>query len=413
MEENKKEKMNKTTKIIIILVVVLLILIAFGVGGYLAYNYSYERKSTGTEWGDTYYSFLKTVKEADEDRIQEVGLTKDVKTAKVNFVQVNKEENPKMVLSYEDDNETYTNIYFIEQEQKVNVITYNHPTTLKLMYNRDLDRYLWYLYSKENDENMYKSLEKIMKDTKTAEPTTEENESEAVFADYTFKDSELESKLDVAEGEILTISKFDKTFIEVALDEENVQEINFEEKDRELKQIITSSVEEYKPKEEIVTEEIKTKTTEKDTILDKKQEEIKQLEEKKKAEEEAARKAVEEEAKSKAEEEAAKKAAEEAKKAQNSKITKEQAAKLAEKIDGTLDSETGFDIGYSLEAMIKDSSGLEYYLFRVRWLVDHSHWSTIDGVAISVDGKKWKKVDIYDNYRDGQTIREIYSEGTF
>ena len=413
MEEKDSKKISKTTKTIIVLVIVLAIIIAFGIGGYFAYNYSYVSKSTGTEWGDTYYSYLKSVKEADEEKIKDAGLTKDIKTAKVEFIQVNKEDNPKMALTFEKNNESYTNIYFIEQEQKVNVITYDHPTTLKLMYNRELDRYLWYLYSKENDENMYKSLEKIMKDTKTAEPATEENEPEAVFADYTFKDNEMESKLDVAEGETPVVSKFDKTFIEVDIDDQNIKEINFEENDKDLKQSITSSVEEYKPKDKIVTEEIKTKIEEEDKNLDKKQEEIKQIEEKKKAEE-AAKKAAEEEAKRKAEEEAAKKAAEEAeKKAQNSKISKEQAAKLAEKLDGTKDSDTGFEIGYSLEAMIKDSSGLEYYLFRVRWLVDHSHWSTIDGVAISVDGKKWKKVDIYDNYQDGQTMREIYSQGTF
>ena len=66
-----------------------------------------------------------------------------------------------------------------------------------------------------------------------------------------------------------------------------------------------------------------------------------------------------------------------------------------------------------MEAIIKDSSGTEYYLFRVMWLVENSHWSTIDGVAISVDGKKWKKVDIYQNYQDGDTMKEIYTEGTF
>ena len=59
--------------------------------------------------------------------------------------------------------------------------------------------------------------------------------------------------------------------------------------------------------------------------------------------------------------------------------------------------------------MVKDASGQEYYLFRVMWMVV-DHWSTIDGVAISVDGKKWKQTDIYSK---GETMGEVYREGTF
>ena len=171
-----------------------------------------------------------------------------------------------------------------------------------------------------------------------------------------------------------------------------------------MKKEITTGVEEYKPQEELVTE-VKSQIEETLKKLDETKKAIEAAKEEIRLEEE--RKA--EEARKKAEEEAKKKAEEEAKK----NISEEEAKKLAQKIDGTYADETGFPIGYSLEAMVKDSSGLEYYLFRVRWLVENSHWSTIDGVAISVNGKKWKQVDIYQNYQNGQTIKEVYKEGNF
>lgn len=208
----------------------------------------------------------------------------------------------------------YTNIYFISNENKVNVIKYNHPTNLQLLYNREQDEYMWYLYSKENGENLYKSLDKILKELQKDSKEIQGNESEEIYADYTFKDDEIESKLEVTEGEMPIISRFDKTFIKVKLDESNTTEIDFEGNDKDLKQNLVKTVQDYKTKEETVTEKIKTEIKEQDTKLENKQEEIKQLEEKKRQDEEAARKA--------AEEEAARKAAEEAEKANTAQAGK-------------------------------------------------------------------------------------------
>ncbi len=97
---------------------------------------------------------------------------------------------------------------------------------------------------------------------------------------------------------------------------------------------------------------------------------------------------------------------------EDNNISEEQARKLAERIDGTYAEETNYQIGYTLETMVRDMTGLEYYLFRVRWLVE-DHWSTIGGIAISVDGRQWKSVDIYQNYKDGDTIKEVFEEGMF
>lgn len=399
-----EKKKNKTMIIILIIAIVLLFIVSI-VGGFFIYQYQESNKTTGTEWGDTYYSYLQSVKEADEEKIVNAGLTKEISTAQVQFIQVKNEDNPKMILTYQKDNKDYTNIYFIENENKVNVITYNNPTTLKLLYNRDVNEYMWYLYSKENDNNSYKSLEKILKETQK-EPVTDLNsqESEVSYADYTFKDSELESKFEVADGEIPVISKFDKTFIEIELDKSNISEINFEEKDKELKKELTKTVEGYKTKEDIITEEITTKKEEKETTLKNKEEEIKQLEEQKRQEEEAAKKAAEEAAKKAAEEEAKK-----ASMAKTGKYTLQETAR-----DGSLtiksatDSSIQFDIsvvnlygGYhmgELSATATKTSGNKYVYTTTEYGKTYKFYMEVSGNSIKVSTSKMLNGDGFDPF---------------
>ena len=283
MSEESGKKKSKLP--IIIAITVVIILIIGTVGGYFGYQYIKRNKTTGTEWGDTYYSYLKSVKEADEEKIKNAGLSKDIKTVQVQFVQVKSEDNPKMILTYQKDNESYTNIYFIGEEQKVNVISYNNPTTVKLLYNREAKEYMWYLYSKEQDKNSYKSLEKIMKEIKSEDNTEQnldnqetkqeqETEAEASYAEYTFKDDELKSNFEVADEEIPVISKFDEKFIETEIDDTNLLEINFEENNDKLRKELTETIRQYKTKSDLI-EEVKTKTEEQEKILENKKEEIK------------------------------------------------------------------------------------------------------------------------------------------
>lgn len=319
MSEESEKKKSKLP--IIIAITVVIILIIGTVGGYFGYQYIKENKTTGTEWGDTYYSYLKSVKEADEEKIKSAGLSKDIKTAQVQFVQVKSEDNPKMILTYQKDNESYTNIYFIGEEQKVNVISYNNPTTVKLLYNREAKEYMWYLYSKEQDKNSYKSLEKIMKEIKS-ENNTEQNldnqetkqeqetEAEASYAEYTFKDDELKSNFEVADEEIPVISKFDEKFIETEIDDTNLLEINFEENNNKLRKELTETIRQYKTKSDLI-EEVKTKTEEQEKILENKKEEIKIAKEEKAKKEDEEKAKAEEEAKKKQEEERARKVTEE------------------------------------------------------------------------------------------------------
>ena len=211
----------------------------------------------------------------------------------------------------------------------------------------------------------------------------------------------------------LYVPAYDKTGIYKI----NLIDFNIDLIVKEIKQAIEEAIKGFKIESEIVTDDVEKQVEEKVEEIENTKQQIetaKQEIEQKKAEEEAKKK-VEEEARKAAEETA--KEQEEANQntttasttTASDRITEEQARKLVEQVDGTYAEEVGYEIGYTLERMVKDSTGQEYYLFRVRWLVE-DHWSTIDGVAISVDGKKWKQTDIYSK---GETMGEVYREGTF
>lgn len=74
-------------------------------------------------------------------------------------------------------------------------------------------------------------------------------------------------------------------------------------------------------------------------------------------------------------------------------IGKDQAQKLAEKTWGTTSEETGYNIGYTYSGWGKDSTGKQYYIFDVRWLVV-DHWSYIGTICISADGKTYKQLSV-------------------
>lgn len=91
-------------------------------------------------------------------------------------------------------------------------------------------------------------------------------------------------------------------------------------------------------------------------------------------------------------------------------IGKDEALKLAQNKWGTKSEETGYDIGYSYVAWIKDEQGIEYYVFILRWLVE-DHWSFIDTVCISVDGKTYKEIGMPVSYENGEIVKQFDAEG--
>ena len=382
-EKNKEKetvvkKKNKKAKIAMITIIVILILVVLGVGGFFAYKYVQENQTVGTAWGDTYYAYLKEAAEA---------------------------ENPS--------EKQYLTTYYINKKGEVKYTAHDMPLTLELLYNIELEQYIWYINTESESTNTYKPLINST-DITVQESTTSEGKTETT--EYIISKDE-ETTQETVDGENITLSKFDETFVRPEVEESAKIDFNIDLIVKEIKQAIEEAIKGFKIESEIVTDDVEKQVEEKVEEIENTKQQIET------AKQEIEQKKAEEEAKKKAEEEARKAAEETAKEQEEAnqntttastttasdRITEEQARKLAEQVDGTYAEEVGYEIGYTLERMVKDSTGQEYYLFRVRWLVE-DHWSTIDGVAISVDGKKWKQTDIYSK---GETMGEVYREGTF
>lgn len=67
-------------------------------------------------------------------------------------------------------------------------------------------------------------------------------------------------------------------------------------------------------------------------------------------------------------------------------------------------------MGYSYVAWIKDEQGMQYYVFTMRWLVG-DHWSFIDTVCISADGKTYKEIGMPVSYENGEIVKQFDAEG--
>ncbi len=283
-EENKEttqetKKKNKKLPIIITIIVLLLLIIA-GIGGYFGYKYIQENKTVGTEWGDTYYAYLKEAISEESD-IEDYGLQKGMKNTELQFIET-EETNPIMVMTYEKEDNQYVNMYKTSESGKVDKIVYTKPATIEFLYNIENEAYLWYLHTETSEQDSYKLVDAILKDPESNE------------ADYTIKKGE-ETTQKTVSGDTITLPKYDEIFVkpEVEVSEKVDFSINLEVED--LRENIENGIEKYKPQEKIVTEEVKAETEAKVTEMEETKKSIENAKEEIKKEEE--RKAAEEAAK--------------------------------------------------------------------------------------------------------------------
>jgi len=292
-EENKTQK----SKLPIMIAIIILVVVIAAVGGYFAYQYIEEQKPIEQEWADTYYNFIKGSDEEEanaEDR-------KIQNNSKIGFIDVEQVENPVMIVEYQKEEKTYTDLYYINDGQVNNVIDLG-IANVELLYDINTKKYDWYTYKETETNDVYKkvSAEILEKNTANADETTDEAKTEEI----TFTKGE-EISVDTVDGNKISIPKFDTVFVKTDVE---VGKVDYTEEltNKELKKVIIESANKYKTDEEIVTEDVKKEVTNKESEVATKQEEMK------KAEEEVAKKIAEE--KARAEEEARKKAEEEAKK---------------------------------------------------------------------------------------------------
>ena len=170
--------MSKKTKIIVIVVVVILAILV----GIFTYKYIQKSNSTGTEWGDKYYIYLKEDKEKSaEERQINYGITELMENPKIQFCSFEQNKEPQMLISYMQDGRKCTNIYYINNDGNIGEIS----------------------------------------------------------AEYTFNNDEMNSN---TEGEISSVSKFDETFIKTEIDGSSERDFNLDVEE-EFKNMVTEVIE--------------------------------------------------------------------------------------------------------------------------------------------------------------------------
>lgn len=218
--------MNKSQKkLVVIIISVAIFFIVFG-GLIIAYLYNLNKPVEET-WGQTYYVYLKDIqKDNSKSNIPE-----DAKNKKIGFIDVSKELDPVMLISYELEEEIYTNVYYINEE-KVDTIYYNEPVDIKLLYNISREEYNYYIHSSNNDVNNYNDINNIIDNI--------EDGNNDLEPEYSFSNDD----------------SFNEYFIAV---EEDIDYVDYKENlsKRELREVMEKTLAKYETQEDIITEEVK------------------------------------------------------------------------------------------------------------------------------------------------------------
>lgn len=300
MEEKKSKK-----GLIIVLVLILCVVAAVVAGVLLSKNLgkaespkTEDKKSTGTEWEDKYVVYLKEKIDSDE--------YENATNGKLSFINL-EELFPAMILNYENEENKVMEISVIDDEKEIKTKKYEtkkeNDLDVKLLYDIEEKEYKYYQHEKKkNGSETFKELK---------QEDIEENKDPEKENVFEFTKDQMTEK-EVKEGEIPEIPDFNEKFVDVEKEiEEKDIDFDKEKSEDELLEELKDFTQEYLPKEEIITDEVKEDVDNSLKELENKKEEIKKAEEEKKKKEEEAKKKAEEEKKKK-EEEAKKKAEEEA-----------------------------------------------------------------------------------------------------
>ncbi len=249
----------KKKVLFIVLPIVLAIII---VGGVIAAILINNNKSIGSVWGDTYYAYLtEAIKEKDlNDAEEKYGIKLDMKDAKIQFCEVDEDSSPSMVMTYTKNDNSYVNVYQINDDKKVTYIAYKQPSEVQFLYNIEKEDYGWYIHEMSSSSDSYSSLknitDRLKSNAKKAEESDNVNLSE-LEADYTINKEEAQITQETTDGDTLTMNRFDQLFVvpDVKLNEQI--DFNVDIKEKDLKKSMTNAVDNYKKLSKIVTDDVK------------------------------------------------------------------------------------------------------------------------------------------------------------
>ena len=162
-EEIKEEKKSKKG-VIIAIVVLSIVVVIFGIIiALLLYRSSLEDKTTGSEWSDTYYKFIKERSKSKDDH----GYLST--KSKISFAQSKGAKYPLMIVKYDnmcgEKKFSTIDIYGIV-DNKVEYFIGNSAKTaeVKLYYDIDKNEYKYYLHIGDEGVERYESLDTIKYD---------------------------------------------------------------------------------------------------------------------------------------------------------------------------------------------------------------------------------------------------------
>ncbi len=235
-KENKKAR----SKLLIIVAIIIILLIVTVVSVLVLKN---NNSSTGTEWGDSYYTYLKSAIKENNNK-EDYGLKDNMENTNIQFIEVG-ESNPVMVMTYDYEGDSYVNIYTTEGENQVDKVVYQNPATIDFLYDIQNKSYDWYLHTENETEDLYNKIYTILK-------KPEQNNE----AEYTIVKDDVTTQ-DTVSGETITLPKFDEIFIRPEI--ESTAKIDFTQNinPKNLKISITNIIEKFRNQEELITEEIK------------------------------------------------------------------------------------------------------------------------------------------------------------
>lgn len=336
---------------------------------------------------------------------------KDVQDCKVQLINILESDKiPALLVTYTKSGENVLDIWQVDSDGQIENKKDNTPVSgdvIKVLYDVEKEEYNWYSYYKKEDTEMYRRLSRLVMPLVNSYKKLED-------VDYT-----VSSKENVGN---ITREKFEQKVIEVdskSLNKTWVDFANNTSKSEALK-ILESEYKKKRTAREVV------KDSAKEDILDKAEEIQEKLNEPIKLDEE---KTEETETKTEITDTTTDTTTEtntntttnaletnasdtQETTTENSKIDigKDEALKLLEKKFGT--NADGKKMGYYYLAWVKDDKDNKYYAYQMSWLVD-GHYSFVDTILVSADGKTYKEIGTPEDFTDGQTVTEFDSEKSF
>lgn len=241
----KTEKGSKKGLIIALIVIVLIAVI----GAIIFFGIKYlNNNKTGSTWGDTYYAYLqKGLEETNEEERQKYGLQSGVEKAELQFVETTGEVEPVMLMSYDKDDKSYTNIYYINDQNSVASILNQEYEDAEYLYNIEKQEYNWYLRNESADAESYTNISNIINNTNQEKP------------EYVL-DKNDKTEVELEDGNKVELTEFDKTFIKPDIEENNKQEIDIVDYvAQDIIDKINSLVSDYDKESDKINEEVQNK----------------------------------------------------------------------------------------------------------------------------------------------------------